>query len=151
MPKELIDPRKILTGKDGELYDDEGNFLAQVNTFQAQVGVNNTDYQPAGSAQSVAVFTGYTVSLTFTETVVKDAAMLEKFIKAIRAGQQLQANFQGKINGHDATVGRQVFRACVPDGTIDLMNIQPGSILERAWSWRCNEPPELPELLGGAA
>jgi hypothetical protein len=148
MPKELLDPRKILTGKEGELYDEEGNFLAQVNTFQAQVNVTNTDYQPAGSALTVAVLTSYTVTLTFTETVINDADLLKAFVEKIRAGQQLEAAFQGKINGHDDTAGRQVFRACVPDGSIDLMNIQPGDILNRAWAWRCNEPPELQSLLG---
>lgn len=148
MAKVTIDPRLILTGKEGELYDGDGNFLAMVNSFQAQVNITNTDYQPAGSALTVAIFTSYTVTLTFTETVIKDAVLLKKLIDAIRNGQQLEATFQGKITGHDGTVSRQVFRACVPDGAIDLMNVQPGDVITRAWNWRCNEPPELQELLG---
>lgn len=150
MPKVAIDPRRILTGKDGELYDEDGNFLAQVNTFQAQLNISNVDYRPAGEAISVAVFDSYTVTLTFTETVVKDVVLLKKLVDSLRNKQQLQASFQGKISGYDNTVERQIFRACVPDGSIDLMNVQPGDILNRAWSWRCNEAPELSELLGGA-
>jgi hypothetical protein len=149
MAKEKLDPRNILTGKDGELYDDQGNFLAMVNTFQAQVNITNVDYRPAGEAISVAVFDSYTVTLTFTETVIKDAILLKKLVDSIRNKKQLEANFQGVIRGHDGTESRQIFRACVPDGSIDLANIQPGDVINRAWSWRCNEPPELQSLLGG--
>ena len=39
--------------------------------------------------------------------------------------------------------GRYIFRSCVPDGSIDIANVTPGEILNRAWSFRVNEPPEL--------
>jgi len=148
MPKEMIDARKLLTGRNGELYDEEGNFLAMVNTFQAQVNISNVDYRPAGEAISVAVFDSYSVTLTFQETVIKDAILLKKLVDALKAKKQLLANFQGVVRGHDATEQRMVFRSCVPDGAIDLQNIQPGDILNRAWSWRVNEAPDLQKLLG---
>ncbi|NSW90212.1 MAG: hypothetical protein HPY74_05955 [Firmicutes bacterium] len=148
--KEKLDPRYILTGKDGELYAEDGTYLAQVNTFQAQVNITNTDYQPAGELLSVAVLVSYTVTLTFTETVIKDVVLLKKLMDGLKNKVQPQFGFQGKINGHDGTASRQIFRACVPDGSIDLANIQPGDIITRAWSFRVNEPPDLQELLGGA-
>lgn len=151
MAKQALDARNILTGKDGELYSDDGTFLAQINTWQAQVSIENQDYQAAGQAQKVKVFTGYSVTLTFTETVIKDALLLKKLVDALRAGKQVEFGFQGKLNGHDGTEGRQVFRGCVPDGSIDLANVQPGDILNRSWSFGVNEPPELQSLLGGAA
>lgn len=144
-----LDPRHILTGKDGELYDGDGRFLAAVNTFQAQVQINNAQYTPAGSAQEISVFTGYRVTLTFTETVVQDAVLLQKLVDALRNGEPAQANFQGVLRGHNSTTGRYILRNCVPDGTIDLFNVQPGEILNRAWSWAVNSPPDLQELLGG--
>jgi hypothetical protein len=97
MAKVAFDTRNILTGKDGELYDDQGNFLAMVNTFTAQLSINNTGYTPAAEALEVAVFTGYTVTLTFTETVVEDAVLLQKLLDAIKSKKQLFANFSGII------------------------------------------------------
>lgn len=107
MPPELqeeldageFDPRNILTGVDGELYDEDGNFLAEVNTFQGQMDVSNTDYQAAGQYITWGITTGYTFTLTFTETVVRDA-MLIKILQAFKRNQQPpQLNFTGVLRG----------------------------------------------------
>lgn len=79
-----FDPRNILRGYNGELYDGDGNFLAEVNTWQAQVNYTNTDYQPAGSKLTWAVPQSYSVTLTFTETVIRDARLLQKVIAGLR-------------------------------------------------------------------
>ena len=79
-----LDPRNILRGYNGELYDGDGNFLAEVNQWQAQVNYTNTDYQPAGSKLTWAVPQSYTVTLTFTETVIRDARLLQKVIAGLR-------------------------------------------------------------------
>ena len=42
---------------------------------------------------------------------------------------------------------RYIFRECVPDGAIDIANVTSGDIINRAWSFRVNRPPELQELL----
>lgn len=39
-----------------------------------------------------------------------------------------------------------VFRDCVPEGNIDVVNIRPGEILSRAWSFRVNQPPDFGPL-----
>ncbi len=49
-----IDTRNVLTGKDGAFFDDEGNMLATVESFNAQVSNNNGNYQPLGSRSSTA-------------------------------------------------------------------------------------------------
>lgn len=149
MANQKIDPRKILRGFDGELYDGDGNFLAEVNTFQAQVNVTNSDYQPAGSPQTVGIMQSYSVTLTLTETVIKDARMLKALIDALAKGNQAEFGFQGVLRGRDGSTGRYVFRSCVPDGNIDIVNIQPGETINRAWSFRVNEAPDLQSLLGG--
>ena len=79
-----FDPRNILRGYNGELYDGDGNFLAEVNQWQAQVNYTNTDYQPAGSKLTWAVPQSYTVTLTFTETVIRDARLLQKVIAGLK-------------------------------------------------------------------
>lgn len=142
-----IDPRMILRGFDGELYADDGTFLAQVNTWSASVSVSNTTYQPAGSPLEVAIPTSYSVSLTFEETIVRDE-MLSKLLTALRDGKDISFGFIGVLRGRDGSTGRYVFRSCVPDGEITIANVQPGNILTRPWSWRVNEPPDLQSLLG---
>ncbi len=79
-----FDPRNILRGYNGELYDGDGNFLAEVNTWQAQVNYTNTDYQAAGNKIAWAIPQSYTVTLTFTETVIRDARLLQKVIAGLR-------------------------------------------------------------------
>lgn len=78
-----LDPRNILRGYSGELYDGDGNFLAEVNEWQAQIDYTNTDYQPAGSKLTWAIPQSYTVTLTFTETVIRDARLLKKVIDGL--------------------------------------------------------------------
>ncbi len=146
-----LDVRRLLTGKDGQLFvttsDGTQIFLAEVDTFQAQLSVNNTDYQPVGSALSYAVSTGYSVTLTLTEAVVRDDVMLETLFKDIKDGQFPSFEFQGKYTRRDGTESRQVFRNCIPDGSIDLMNLTPGEIIKRSWSFRVNATPELQAVL----
>lgn len=107
MPPELqeeldageFDPRNILTGVDGELYDEDGNFLAEVNTFQGQMDVSNTDYQAAGEYITWGIPTGYSFTLTFTETVVRDK-MLINILKAFKKKEKPpQLNFTGVLRG----------------------------------------------------
>lgn len=146
MPR--LDPRLVLRGFDGELYSEDGEFLAEIPTWQAQVNVTNSDYQPAGEALSVAILQGYNVTLTFTETVVRDTKFLAVVLDALKKKQQPNVNFQGVLRRSDGSTGRYVFRKCVPDGSFDIANVAPGDVLSRAWSWRCNEPPDLQQLLG---
>ncbi len=97
-----FDPRNILRGYDGELYDGDGNFLAEVNTWQAQVNHQNTDYQAAGNKIVWSIPQGYTVTLTFTETVVRDARLLEKVIAGLKKGApDAVLNFMGVLRAHN--------------------------------------------------
>lgn len=93
-----LDPRNILRGYNGELYDGDGNFLAEVNTWQAQLNHTNSDYQPAGSKLSWAIPQSYTVTLTFTETVIKDARILQKIMTGIKNNEpDAILNFMGVL------------------------------------------------------
>jgi len=93
-----FDPRNILRGYNGELYDGDGNFLAEVNTWQAQVNYTNTDYQAAGNKIAWAVPQSYTVTLTFTETVIRDARLLQKVVAGLRNNRpDAMLNFMGVL------------------------------------------------------
>jgi hypothetical protein len=97
-----FDPRNILRGYDGELYDGDGNFLAEVNEWQAQFSFENTDYQAAGNKIKWAIPQGYTTALTFTETVVRDATLLQKIFNGLKSGApDAVLNFMGVLRGHD--------------------------------------------------
>ena len=108
MPPELqeeldggeFDPRNILHGVDGELYDEEGNFLAEVNTFHGQMNFNTTDYQAAGEWVVWGITTGYTFTLTFTETVIHDSLLI-KILTGFKKGERLpDLNFTGVLRAH---------------------------------------------------
>lgn len=148
---------KFITGKDGELLVTTkagvNLALAEVDTFTAQVSVSNTDYQPIGKSIVYAVNTGYSVTLTLTEAVVRDDVMIMEFIEELQNGFMPSFEFQGKLRRRKADGNieyeRVVFRDCVPDGSIDLMNISPGDVIKRSWSFRVNEPPEMLESFPG--
>lgn len=46
------DSRKVLSGKDAVLFNGEGVMLATVESFQVQVNVSNSDYQPLATRSS---------------------------------------------------------------------------------------------------
>lgn len=160
----VLDPTRIVTGFQGELYDSNGIFIAEVNTWHAQFTVTNADYQPAGRAQRVAILTGWTAMLTFTETVIRDDRFLAIIGKALTGTQlvdrvaviQPSYSFQGQLHRNPA-VGAAfnlaadnsvyVFNNCVPDGTLDIANVAPGDVLHRSWNWRVNGLIDLRQTL----
>jgi len=144
------DVRKVLTGKDGGLYDDEGTLLATMETYQSQVNVSNAKYQPLGSMQEQEVPQSYSVTLNFTEIVIEDSKFIQQLMEGLKSGVMPVWNFQGKLVGRNGTTEHINYRSCVPSGTIDLQNLTVGDIVKRAWSLFVNKPPELQTLLTAA-
>ena len=142
-----VDTRKVLTGKDGALYSDDGTMLATVETFQTQVNVTNAKYQPLGDAQEHEVFQSYGVTLTFTEIVITDERFIGELFEGMKSGVMPEWNFQGVVKGRNDSEQRMNYRQCVPSGAIDLQNLSVGDTIKRAWSLFVNEPPELQKLL----
>lgn len=141
------DARNALTGKDGVLFNDKGVMLATVDTYQAQVNVTNTKYQPCGDAQEHEVFASYGVTLTFSEVLVRDEALIREFMDGQKTGIMPNWGFQGLLRGRQGNEERVNYRGCVPSGTVDLQNVSPGDIIKRAWSFFVNEPPEMQKFL----
>lgn len=142
---EVLDTRKLMTGKDGRLFVEvDGNqvFLAEVDTFNVVMNVTNVDAQPVGSILVYAVNTGVSYAITYSEMVVRDDAVIGPMQDAIRKGKMPQFTFQGGAERWDGQEQRCVFRNCTPDGTIGLLNLTPGDIIKREMSFRINSIPE---------
>jgi hypothetical protein len=143
----VLDVRNLITGKDGQLFVTTRSgvniFLAEVDTFRAQLSLSNTNYQPVGSALEFAVNTGYSINLSLTEAVIRDDVMLQELINDLQNGWFPGFDFQGKLRRRDGNAQRIVYRWCIPDGNIDLQNLTPGEIIKREWNFRCNATPEM--------
>lgn len=145
MARTLLDTRQLMTGKDGFMYinvDGKDEFMAAVDTFQVQASVSNSDYQPVGSIVSYAVPTGVTFSLTFSEAVISDKWVAKPIIDAIKEGKIPMYTFKGTCERPDGQKQSMKFASCIPDGSIDLMNLNPGDIVKRSFSFRINSVPE---------
>lgn len=144
-----LDTRKLITGKDGQLFitksDGTHIFLAEVDEFSVTLDVNTEDYQPVGSSLEAAVPTGYQVSIELTEAVVRDDTMVVEFLRDLKDGYFPTWTFQGSLRRRDGNFERMTFPDCVPSGSIDLMKIAPGEIVKRSWNFRMNSVPEMLE------
>lgn len=151
MSDNTLDVRRLMTGRDGQLYVTGANrrqiFLAEVDSFQAQISFSNADFQPVGSYLGYAVPVSYTVTLTFSEAVIRDDVVLKPIYDALSSGIAPTFEFCGRFKNADGQYNRQVFRDCVPDGSVDLMNLAPGEIVKRQWSFRVNSAPQLQEYI----
>jgi hypothetical protein len=143
-----VDVRKVMSGKDGALYDDQGQLLVSVENFNSQVAINNQTFQPLGSAQERSTMTSYKVTLTFTEVVVESGRFFRLIMNALKTGRMPVLNFRGMGKSpYDNSEEQVVYRNCVPDGTLDIQNMQPGELCKRTWNWVVNDPPDLQKLL----
>lgn len=151
-PMSNIDTRKLMTGKDGQLYVTLSSglqiFLSEVDSFQAQLAMSSTTCQPVGSPQIFAVETGYSVTLSFSEMVVRDDVLLEPLFEDLRKGYFPRFDFQGKLRRViDGIEQRQNFTDCVLNGNVDLMTLSPGDIVRRNWSFHVNGAPDLQKFI----
>ena len=145
------DVRKVMSGKDGALYDEDGNLLVSIESYQSHVAITNQTYQPLGNAQERSTMTSYRVTLTFSEIVVEDSRFFKMIMDGMKNHRMPVLNFRGMVRSpYDDSEEQIVYRDCVPDGTIDIQNMQPGELYKRSWSWIVNQPPELQSLLQNA-
>lgn len=145
--EKTLDPRKVMTGHDGKLYitvNGKSQFMAQVDTFQAQVNFSNTDFQPIGDMQVYAIPISFTVTLTFTEAVVSDDLMMAPLLDALAKDQLLTFDFRGTLDrAYDGQGQELLYGNCVPDGAFDIQNITPGEVIKRSLSFRVNSIPKM--------
>lgn len=139
-----VDVRKVLSGKDGALYDQDGNMMATMESFTSQANITNANFQPLGSAMERSAMTSYRVNLNMSEIVVHDSRFFIQIMEGLRTGVMPVYNFRGMARSpYNGTEEQVVYRDCVPDGSIDIQNMTPGELYKRNWSFICNNPPEL--------
>ena len=147
----ILDARKLITGKDGQLFVEhpetgEMIFLAECNTFNVAMNVTNTDYQPVGSSLIFGVETGVSFTMTMTDAVIREDLIMKPILDMIQKGITPNYTFQGALKRqYDGAETRQILRYCIPDGTFNLMNVVPGEVMTRETSWRINSFPEYQE------
>ena len=141
------DVRRVFTGKDALLFNEQGILLATVDTFTAQVNVTNATFHPLGDSQSHEHLSSYSVSLNITQCIIEDDEFIQDMFTMFSVGQPVMWTFQGVLKGRNGSEQRMIFRDCVPSGQIDLQNFTIGDIIKRQWSLFCNCPPELQNLL----
>ncbi len=136
--KAVADARKVMTGKNGGLYNAKGKLLATIETFQAQMNVTNQKYRPLGTPKEFEIFDSFGTTLTFTECVVEDSGFISDLLAMQSAGEMPEWKFQGVIKGRNGSEERFIYPNCIPSGNIDLQNISVGSIIKRQWSLYVN-------------
>lgn len=97
-----VDPRNVLTGMDGKLFDGEGNPMLSVEEWHLRVSFNSDDFQPAGQALVLGITTGYTVTVEFTEAVVNDSRIAQVLEGLKHPGRRESLTFTGVLYGHGA-------------------------------------------------
>lgn len=136
--KAVNDSRKVVTGSDAALLDDDGKVLATVETFQATMTANTATYQPLGDPQQRDVPVSYKVTLSFTELMVRDDKFIKDCFAYMNSNKHPEWNFQGLISGQDGSEQRYVYNYCVPSGAIDLQNISVGDVIKRNFNLTVN-------------
>ena len=147
MAKEAtLDPRKVMTGHDGKLYITVGGksqFMANVDTFQAQINFSNTDFQPVGDLMTYAIPIGVNCTITYTEAVISDELVMAPILDALARNEVPTFDFRGTLDRkYDAQTQELTYGNCVPDGAFDLQNLTPGEVIKRSMSYRVNSIPK---------
>lgn len=144
----VTDVRKVLSGKDGGIFDEEGVLMATVESFQSQVNISNGKFIPLGDAQEHSTMQSYAVTLKFSKIKIETDAFLQKIVEGMKKHAMPVFNFQGVMHSpYNGSEERMIYRDCVPDGTIDLQNMQSGDFVKTEWNWAVNQPPDLQSLL----
>lgn len=147
-PSAALDVRKVMSGKDGALYDGNGELMVSVENVTSQVTINNANYQTLGNPQERSHMISYKVNLTFTEVVVESSKFFRDIMEGLRTGVMPVYNYRGMMRSpYDNSEEQIVYRDCVPDGTIDIQNMTVGETYKRNWSFVVNQPPDLQSLL----
>lgn len=142
-----FDARRVFSGKDAILFDEDGNKLCTVESFQATVAWNNADYSPLGDAQIHSHLLSYKVTLAITHWIIESDQALQDMVETMKTGIPCWWTLQHDVAGWDGSHERMIYRDCVPDGQIDLQNMQVGELLKRTINLVVNQPPDLQSLM----
>ena len=128
------DARDVLTGKDGALYDGNGNLMATVDTFLSQYNFTNAKYQPLGSYREHEIPQAVGVTITFTNWVIESEDMLKDTIRFAENAEWPDWSFQGVLENRSGGQERIVYYDCIPSGANDIQNLTVGDGIKRNYS-----------------
>ncbi len=137
------DARHSRSGSDAMLYDEDGNAMAQVDSFQAKSNFNNSKYNPIGQRLSLETNGTVDVTITISEIVVLDGYLFNKVIAAVQDGESPVMTLDGAIEGRNGSQERITYRECIFSGENDLQNVATGDVLKRNFNLHCNGKPEI--------
>jgi hypothetical protein len=126
--------QRVISGKDGALFDGRGRLLATMESFQTKMSFNNSKIQPIGQNKEYEINTSHNVSLNFTEIVVQDDKFVDDVLTYQEKGTIPDWSFQGVIQRRGGGEQRYVYSHVIPSGDIDLQNVTGGDVIKRAWS-----------------
>ena len=147
-PRYSRDVRRAVSGKDTCIFNEDGDLLATVDSFQATVNFTNASYLPLGTAQTTEHMVSYTVSIAISQVLIESDEFLRGVTDFFSAGRHAPMwTLQSVVYGYDGSEERLIFRDCVPTGSWDLHNLSQGDVIKRTLNLTCNQPPELQKLL----
>ena len=136
------DARHGRSGKDAMLYNEDGEALAQVDSFQAKAAFNNNKYNPIGQNLELEVNNTIGITITISEIVVLDGYLFNQVLAAVSAGESPVLTLDGAIEGRNGSQERITYRECIFSGDNDLQNVSTGDFLKRSYNLHCNGKPE---------
>ncbi len=136
------DARHARYGSDAMLYNEDGEALAQVDSFQVKANFSNSKYNPIGQRMGLEVNGTVDVTITISEIVVLDGYLFNKLLDAVAEGESPVLALDGVIEGRNGSQERVTYRECIFSGDNDLQNVSSGDALKRSYNLHCNGKPE---------
>jgi len=138
------DARYARTGKDAAIYDGDGNLLATVESFQAQVNYSNAKYTVLGDPQEHETESSYGITIALSNVVIETDAFITQLIDAMSGDKEYPRwKLQGSIKGRNNSEERIVYPECIPSGNADIQNLAVGDTMKRQLNLFCNGKPTI--------
>ncbi len=136
------DARHGRSGKDAMLYNEDGEALAQVDSFQTKAAFNNNKYNPIGQNLELEVNNTIGITISISEITVLDGYLFNQVMDAVENGESPVLTLDGVIEGRNGSQERITYRECIFSGDNDLQNVSTGDFLKRSFNLHCNGKPE---------
>lgn len=147
----IMDAKKVMTGSDARIYlqnpSGTNEFYAEAESFVVQMNVENVDVQPLGTKLKYAITSAVSFTIQISEMVVRDDFIAGPMQKSIAQGITPSFTFQAGAERWDGELQKVTLKECVPDGTVDLLNVKPGEVIKREMSFRINDFPDWMKML----
>jgi len=143
------DWRKLMSGKDGKLFVDDENGVQQlmgsVKNFHIMVNHSNIQEFFIGDINAYEIPGSIAKTLNFTELVVEDVTLFNRYIDSITNNTALIINVEGvaqrRTMYRSSDFQEQRVRAteCIPTGQVDILKVSGhGEVIQRDWSYFIN-------------